>query len=313
MRVRLLPGLLKESAAEWMADNALRLSASLAYYALFSLAPLLLVIISIAGLVFGQDAARHQLAQAIQQLAGEQAGHAIEGMAHTGDHRGASLLATIFGLIVLLFGASGVFGELKNALNLILGVTLKPGRPLIRLFFDRLLSFGMVLGIGFLLLVSLVITAALAALSTYMRGVFAWPPALLHAADLLISLSVVTVLFAMIFKFLPDAKLRWRDVWIGAAGTAILFALGQYLIGLYLGKSSVASGYGAAGSVIIILLWIYYSGCILFFGAEFTKLYARQYGSGIVPGEDAMPLAPGEHSRETGDASKRRDFPEKEA
>ena len=291
MWIRSLPSLLKETAAEWMSDNALRLSASLAYYAIFSLAPLLLVVVSIAGLVFGQDAARHQLAQSIQQLAGEQAGHAIEGIAKNPEHKSASLFATIIGLIVLLFGASGVFGELKNALNNIWGVAIKPGRSLLQILSDRLLSFGMVLGVGFLLLISLVVTAALTALSTYMRGLLQWPPALLHSADFAISLAVVTVLFAMIFKILPNVKLRWHDVWIGAIGTALLFALGQFLIGLYLGKSTVASSYGAAGSVIIVLLWIYYSGCILFFGAEFTKVYARRYGCGIKPDEDAIPLA----------------------
>lgn len=291
MMIRSIPSLLKETASEWVSDNALRLSASLAYYALFSLAPLLLVVIAIAGLVFGQDAARHQLAQSIQQLAGEQAGHAIEGMAHNAGSRGGNIFATVFGLVVLLFGASGVFGELKSALNTIWGVTLKPGRSLIQLFFDRLLSFGMVLGIGFLLLISLVITALLAALSTYLRGLLPWPPALLHLMDFLVSLGVVTVMFAMLFRFLPNVKLRWHDVWIGAVGTAVLFALGQFLIGLYLGKSSVSSGYGAAGSVIIILLWIYYSGCILFFGAEFTKVYARRCGYGIEPSDDAMTLA----------------------
>jgi len=268
----------------------MRLSASLAYYSIFSLAPLLLVVIAIAGLVFGQDAARHQLAQSIQQLAGEQAGKAIEGMAASHGQRGTSLFATVFGLVVLLFGASGVFGELKNALNAVWGVAVKPGKSWMRLVRDRLLSFGMVLGIGFLLLISLVVTAALAALSTYMRGLLEWPPAVLHTADFLISLAVVAVLFAMIFKLLPNVKVRWHDVWIGAVGTALLFALGQFLIGLYLGKSSISSTYGAAGSVIIVLLWIYYSGCILFFGAEFTKIYARECGSGMNPSEDAIAI-----------------------
>ncbi|MCX6967199.1 MAG: YihY/virulence factor BrkB family protein [Verrucomicrobia bacterium] len=290
MFIRSLPGILKKTAQEWMSDNALRLSASLAYYALFSLAPLLLVVISIAGLVFGQDAARHQLAQTVQQLAGEQAGRAIEGMAQTGEHQGANLVATVFGLVVLLFGASGVFGELKSSLNTIWGVTEKPGQSILHLLKERLVSLGMVVGIGFLLLISLVLTALLTALSTYMRGLLPWPPGILHLLDFLISLCVVAVLFAMIFKVLPNVKLRWHDVWIGALGTAVLFVLGQSLIGLYLGKSSVSSSYGAAGSVIIILLWIYYSNCILFFGVEFTKIYALRCGFGIEPTEDAITL-----------------------
>lgn len=277
----------------------MRLSASLAYYAIFSLAPLLLVVISIAGLVFGKDVARHHLAQTLQQLAGEQAGRAIEGLAAMHGQKSTSIFATIIGLVVLLFGASGVFGELKNAIDKVWEVAVKPSRSIIRLFFDRLLSFGMVLGIGFLLLVSLVLSAALSALGTYMRGLFEWPPIVFHILNLGISLIVITVLFAMIFKVLPDAKVRWHDVWIGAIGTAILFTLGQFLIGLYLGKSSVASSYGAAGSVIIILLWVYYSGCILFFGAEFTKVYALECGGGIVPSEDAIPLEQAEKEKET--------------
>ena len=288
--IRSIPKLLKETGSEWVSDNAMRLSASLAYYAIFSLAPLLLVVISIAGLVFGEEAARHGLAQSIQQLAGEQAGKAIQGMAVSHGQKSTSLLATVFGIVVLLFGASGVFGELKNALNAVWGVTEKPGGSWMRIIRDRLLSFGMVLGIGFLLLISLVITAALSALSTYMRGVLEWPPAVLHTVDFLISLAVVAVLFAMIFKILPNTEVRWHDVWIGAVGTALLFALGQFLIGLYLGKSSISSSYGAAGSVIIVLLWIYYSGCILFFGAEFTKIYARECGGGIKPAPDAVPI-----------------------
>jgi membrane protein len=292
MSIGSFPHLLKESASGWSADQAMRLSAALAYYAIFSLAPLLLVVIGIAGLVFGEESARHQIGQSIQQLAGEQAGKAIEGLvSHESQHPGGNLLATIAGVIVLLVGASGVFGELKNALNQVWGVAVKPGKSVLRLVRERLLSFGMVLGIGFLLLVSLVLSAVLAALATYMRGVLHWPPGVLHAINLLVSLAVVAVLFAMIFKFLPNVKIRWHDVWIGALGTSILFALGQFLIGLYLGKSSVASAYGAAGSVIILLLWIYYSGCILLFGAEFTKFYARECGSGMVPSEDAEPIA----------------------
>lgn len=299
MWFRSLPTLFKEAASEWISDNALRLSASLAYYAIFSLAPLLLVVISIVGLVFGQDAAQHQLTQTIQQLAGEEAGRALQGMVQHTNQKSASLIATAFGIVVLLFGASGVFGELKNALNTIWGVTIKLGQPLIRLFFDRLLSFGMVVGIGFLLLVSLVVTAALAALSTYMRGLLEWPPGVLHALDFLVSLGVVTVLFAMIFKILPNVKLRWHDVWIGSLVTSLLFVFGQFLISLYLGKSSISSSYGAAGSVIIILVWIYYSSSILFFGAEFTKVYARKCRHGIEPTDDAI-LLPAPNKSEPG-------------
>ncbi|MEI6350021.1 MAG: YihY/virulence factor BrkB family protein [Verrucomicrobiota bacterium] len=290
MQVRALPGLLKEAASEWVGDNAPRLSAALAYYAIFSLAPLVIITISIAGLVFGEEAARGQISEQIKGLAGEQAGNAIQSVVKSTDHKGASIFAASAGLIVLLFGASGVFGELKNALNTIWGVVTKPGKPVMSLIRSRFLSFGMVLAIGFLLLISLAISAALSAIGTYMRNLLVLAPIVWQGVEFLISFAVVTVLFAMIFKFLPDVKIRWRDVWIGAIGTALLFAIGKTLIGLYLGASSVGSSYGAAGSAIIILLWIYYSSCILFYGAEFTKVYAKRLGCGITPTEDAMPL-----------------------
>lgn len=283
--------MLKEAASEWSGDNAMRLSASLAYYAIFSLAPLMIIIISIAGLVFGEEAARGQIAQQVRQLAGEQAGNAIQALIHGAGQKSASIFAAVSGLIVLLFGASGVFGELKNALNTIWGVALKPGRSMMALIRDRFLSFGMVLGIGFLLLTSLVLSAALAALSVYLRGVFPLPKGLWPVGDFLVSFGFISLLFAMMFKFLPNVRIRWRDVWVGALGTALLFSIGKTLIGLYLGASSVASSYGAAGSVVILLLWVYYSSCILFYGAEFTKVYARRTGAAIEPGPDAMLLS----------------------
>jgi membrane protein len=286
-----LPPLLKEAASEWTADNAPRLSAALAYYAIFALAPLILITIAIAGLVFGEAAARGQLAEQIKGLAGEQAGNAIQSIVKNSAHKGTSLFAATAGIVALLFGASGVFGELKSALNTIWGVVTKPGKGIMTLIRDRFLSFGMVLGIGFLLLVSLAISAAFSAVSTYIGNVFVLPPVFWHGIEFLISFAVVTALFAMIFKTLPDVRIRWRDVWTGAIGTALLFVTGKTLIGFYLGASSVASTYGAAGSAIIVLLWIYYSSCILFYGAEFTKVYARRFGGGIEPTEDAMPLS----------------------
>lgn len=282
--------MLKEAAHDWVGDNAMRLSASLAYYAIFSLAPLMVIILAIAGLVFGQDAAQGQLSSQIRQLAGDQAGNAVQTIIQGAGHKSAGVFATIFGLVVLLFGASGVFGELKNALNTIWGVAIKPGRPWYAVVRDRFLSFGMVLGIGFLLLISLTLSAVLSALGTYMRGLVPMPHVLWAITDFLISFVVVGLLFAMMFRFLPNVKIRWRDVWVGALGTSVLFSIGKTLIGLYLGTSTVASSYGAAGSVIILLLWIYYSACILFFGAEYTKVYARRTGAPIVPSEDAMLL-----------------------
>ena len=288
MKLRSMLDLIKETYAEWSDDNALRLSASLAYYALFSLAPLFIIILSIAGLVFGKDAARGDIATQIQELAGQQAAQAIQNVLQSTATKSTSLLATAIGLVVLLFGASGVFGELKDALNLIWGVSVKPGRPFSTLIRQRFLSFTMVLGIGFLLVVSLVISAVVAAVSKYMSDRILLPTGVWHVADLLTSFGIVTVLFAMIFKILPNVRIGWWDVAIGAVGTAFLFTVGKYLIGLYLGTSSTASYYGAAGSAIIILLWVYYSTCILLFGAEFTKVYARKFGSGIVPDSRAV-------------------------
>lgn len=290
MDIRSLPRLVKEAASEWVDDKVMRLSASLAFYAIFSLAPLIIITIYIAGVFFGEEAARGQIAQQIQQLAGEQTANAIQNVVKSTAHEGASFLAALVGLVVLLFGASGAFSELKDALNTIWGVTVKPGRPFLRLIQDRILSFTMVLGIGFLLLISLVLSAAFSAFGAFLRNVMGSPPAIWLGVDFIVSFAIITVLFAMIFKILPDVKIRWRDVWLGAAGASLLFSAGKYLLGLYLGMGSVASTYGAAASAIIILLWIYCSACVLFLGAEFTKVYAQKFGPGIVPSEDAMLL-----------------------
>jgi membrane protein len=198
------------------------------------------------------------------------------------------MLATVIGTAVLLFGASTVFAELKDSLNSVWGVVVKPGRPFTTLIHDRFLSFSIVLAIGFLLLVSLVISVLLGTLGLYMSGRFKMAPALWQVWDFVISFSVVSGLFAMIFKLLPNVRLRWRDVWLGAVATALLFTLGKVVIGYYLATSSVASSFGAAGSVVIVLAWIYYSACILFFGAEITKVYATRFGSGIVPNSRAV-------------------------
>jgi membrane protein len=198
------------------------------------------------------------------------------------------MVATVIGTALLLFGASTVFTELKDALNTIWGVVVRPGRPFLRLVHDRFFSFSIVLAIGFLLLVSLVISVLLAALGLYMSGRFQLPAAVWRTWDFVISFAVVSGLFAMIFKLLPNVQLRWRDVWLGAVATALLFTLGKILIGYYLATSSIASSFGAAGSVVIVLAWIYYSACILFFGAEITKGYARNFGSGIVPNSRAV-------------------------
>ncbi len=289
MHPRQLLPLLKNAATDWVDDGAMRLSSSLAYYAIFSLAPLLVIVIWMAGLVFGEEAARGQLSQEIAHLAGKGAGEAIQSAVQSSAAQKATgVLATVISTALLLFGASTVFAELKDALNTIWGVVVKPGRPFFTLVHDRFFSFSIVLAIGFLLLVSLIISVLLAALGLYMSGRFQLPPAVWQAWDFVISFAVVTGLFAMIFKLLPNVRLRWRDVWLGAVTTSLLFTLGKFVIGYYLATSSVASSFGAAGSVVIVLAWIYYSACILFFGAEITKGYARRFGSGIEPNNRAV-------------------------
>jgi membrane protein len=281
--------LLKEAANDWIDDNAMRLAAALAYYAIFSLAPLLVITVAVAGLVFGEEAAHGGISNQLQALAGRQAADALQTLlARTAEQKTTGIVAGAVSLVVLLFGASGVFGELKDALNTIWGVVVKPGRTWLRLIRDRFLSFSIVLAIGFLLLTSLVLSAALAALSKYMSGLLPLSPVIWRGADFLLSFTVISALFATIFKVLPNVRIGWHDVRIGAIGTAFLFTGGKFLIGWYLGTSSVASSFGAAGSVVIILIWVYYSSCILFFGAEFTKVYARRFGSGIVPNSRAM-------------------------
>ncbi len=289
MHPRHLIPLLKDAASDWVDDGAMRLSSSLAYYAIFSLAPLLVIVISMAGLVFGEDAARGQLSQQIATLAGTGAGEAIQSAVQSSAAQKATgVLATVLSTALLLFGASTVFAELKDALNTIWGVVVKPGRPFSTLVHDRFFSFSIVLAMGFLLLVSLIISVLLAALGLYMSGRFQLPRAVWQTWDFVISFAVVSALFAMIFKLLPNVRLRWRDVWLGAVATSLLFTLGKFVIGYYLATSSVASSFGAAGSVVIVLAWIYYSACILFFGAEITKGYARKFGSGIVPNSRAV-------------------------
>ncbi len=281
--------LVKEAAYDWVDDGAMRLSSSLAYYAIFSLAPLIVIVVSIAGFVFGEEAARGELSQQIATLGGKAAGEAIQtAVQSSGAHQASGMLATVVGTLVLLFGASTVFAELKDALNIVWGVIVKPGRPFFTLVRDRFFSFSIVLAVGFLLLISLVISILLGALGIYMSGRIQLPPVVWQAWDFVLSFVVVSGLFATIFKLLPNVRLRWRDVWLGSVATAFLFTLGKFLIGYYLATSSVASTFGAAGSVVVVLVWIYYSSCILFFGAELTKGYARKFGSGIVPNSHAV-------------------------
>ena len=289
MRARDFASVLMESAGAWMEDNALRLSASLAFYSVFSLAPLLIIAVSLSALIFSEQTVRDQVAAQLEALAGPRAADALEALlVTTAAQKRTGTFAVIAGVAAMVFGASAVFGELKDALNTIWGVVVKPGRTLLRLVHDRFLSFSMVLSVGFLLLVSLLLSAVLTALAKYMNWLLPLPGLVWQSLDFLGSLGVITLLFAMIFKILPNVRIGWNDVWIGAAVTSLLFVLGKFLIGFYLGASSITSAYGAAASVVIVLLWVYYSACILFFGAEFTKIYACKFGSGIIPNRRAM-------------------------
>ncbi len=276
--------IVKETFNQWWTDNVPRLSAALAYYTVFSMAPLLVITIAVAGLVFGREAASGELFNQIGALMGQEGAKAIQSILQSANKPATGTLALIAGVATLVFGASGAFVALQDSLNTIWGV--KPGSEqsgIFALLKSRLLSFAMVLGIGFLLLVSLVISAALAAAGKYMGGVLPIPAFVFEALNFVVSLGIVTFLFALIYKVLPDADYPWRYVWLGAAMSAALFTLGKFLIGLYLGKSSVASAFGAAGSLIIVLVWVYYSSQLVLFGAEFTQVYVNRFGPGSRP------------------------------
>ncbi len=290
-RLKALLSLLKETFQEWNEDKAPRLAAALAYYTAFSLAPLLIVVISIAGLIFGQDAVRGQLQYEIQGVVGMQAASAIQEMLANFSHPSSGIIATIVGLITLLLGAAGVFGQLQDALDTVWEVAPKPGQGIMAIIRQRFISFTMVLGIGFLLLVSLVISTGVTAVGSLISVSIPQSEFVLQLVNFVISFAVITLLFALIYKVLPDVAIGWRDVWMGAAVTALLFAVGKLLIGLYLGSSSIGTAYGAAGSFVILLIWIYYSAQILLFGAEFTQVYARTYGSRILPSNNAVKLS----------------------
>jgi membrane protein len=278
-RPKVIYELLKKTYTDWSRDKAPRMGAALAYYTIFSLAPLLVIAIAIAGFVFGREAVEGRITYQIQGLVGSESARAVQTMIQSAHKPAHGVIATIFGVVILLVGASGVFTEMQDALNSIWKVDTTSKTGLWNMLKYRFLSFGMVLGIGFLLLVSLLLSAALAAVTTYASEILPIPPAALHAVDFLFSVLFIAALLALIFKFLPDAKIAWGDVWVGAALTSLLFTAGKFLIGFYIGKSVTMSAYGAAGSVVIMLTWIYYSAQLLYFGAEFTHVYSNEYGS----------------------------------
>lgn len=271
--------LFKNTWTEFTEDKAQRLAASLAYYTIFSITPLLLIAIAIAGLAFGKSQAQAQIVEQLRNLIGGAGAHAIEEMLTNAAKPKQGTVAIIVGFATLLFGAAGVFGQLKDALNTIWNLEPKKEGGIMAMIKARFLSFAMVLGVGFLLLVSLVIDTAVSAMGRFAADHLPGGQALWQVLQLAISFVVITFLFAMIFRFLPDIRIEWRDVWFGAGFTALLFVIGKFGLGLWLGKKSVGSAYGAAGSLVVLLLWIYWSTSILFFGAEFTQVYARTHGS----------------------------------
>jgi membrane protein len=270
---------LKQALAGWWNDNVPRMGAALAYYTLFSLAPILIVAIAIAGVAFGPEAVRGEIVGQVEGLVGREGAEAVQAMLEGAAKPSSSVPATIIGIVTFFLGATGAFLELQNDLDAIWRVKPKSRGSFLRdLVMQRLISFGLVLGLGFLLLTSLIVSAALAALHTYMGNAFPGVAILWEALNVVVSLAVITLLFAMIYKVLPDVKLAWSDVWVGGLVTAGLFTTGKFLIGLYLGTSAFASAYGAAGSVVVILLWVYYSAQIILLGAEFTRAFVDQYG-----------------------------------
>ncbi len=290
--------LLRDTVEAWIEDNALQLSAAVAYYSVFSTAPLLILSISFAGALLGEDAVRGHLEEQLVLYIGGPAAQAVQSMVKSAAKADQGFLATILGFVTLFIGATGVFGQLKEALNTIWGVRIKPGKAWLTWLRERLVSFGMVLVIGFLLLTSLLLTTLVAALNLYLETIFHLPGFLWTTISSLISFGLVTGLFAFIFKVLPDAVIEWRNVWTGAVVTAALFEVGKLALGFYLGRESTASSYGAAGAIVLLLLWVYYNACILFLGAEFTQVYARHTGRLIRPSNGAESIVRYEHTQD---------------
>jgi membrane protein len=289
--------LLKETVAEWSRDNASQLGAALAYYTALSLAPLLVLVVVTLSLVFGDTSVQGEIVDGTRKFIGQDVATVVGSILRNAGTSGSGILATVISVGMLMFGASGVFGQLKHALNTVWELKQKPGRGVTGMIKERLISFAMMLGAGSLLIVSLMFDTLVSVLG---GAIGTWLPAApdltqlfaflqtLQVAKFLFSLLIFTLLFAFVYKTVPDAEIAWSDVWIGGVATSFLFTLGNLLIGLYLGRSSVGSAYGAAGSLVAFLVWVYYSAQVFFFGAEFTQVYANMYGSRILPDDDAV-------------------------
>lgn len=288
-KIKDIPSLIVQAYYELLDDKGFKMAAALSYYSAFSLGPLLIIVIAIAGFFFGEDAARGQIFHELKNLVGPDGAIMIETILKGAANKSAGFFAALVSIVLLVLGSIGVFLELQESLNIIWGVELRPGRGLWLFIRNRLISFSMVVATGFLLMVSLIISSAISLVNTYMGEQF---PSLIPMAFIfnnLSSLIVLTVMFAMVYKVLPDVIISWKYVWFGAILTSVLFTLGKYLIGLYLGSSSFSSTYGAAASLVIIFVWIYYSGLILYFGAELTQVVRKRYSSNkLLPNKDSM-------------------------
>jgi membrane protein len=268
---------------EWWRDNAMTLGAALAFYTAFSMAPLLIIVIAIFGFILGEHTVQAEIIKRVQEMIGPQGANAVKTMVQAAYRPGSGLWATIIGIAVILFGSTSALVMLKQALNIVWEAKPNPDAPLWNMVKERLLSFIMILLIGFLLVLSLLLSVALSFVTGFFHQVLPIPPVVMQVADLVISVLLITLLFALIYKVLPDVEIAWTDVWIGSAITAVLFTLGKFLFSLYLGRSSISSAYGAASSLAIILMWVYYSAQIFFIGAEITQVYANRYGSHVRP------------------------------
>lgn len=283
--------LLKTTFNEFIDDNAIKLSASLSYYTIFALPPLMIIIITLCGFFFGKDAVTGQLYGQINGLVGSDAAVQIQNAIKNVELSESNVFATVFGGIMLLIGASGVFAEIQSSINFIWGLRAKPDKGIKKFIQNRLMSFSMIASVGFLLIVSLLVNSVMDLLSDRLKLYFPESTVyLFYVLNILIVFFIITLLFAIIFRTLPDGNIKWKDAFVGASSTAILFMIGKFAIGFYLGSSTVATVYGAAGSIIIILLWVYYSAIILYFGAEYTKVYAKAFGGSISPNEYSVEI-----------------------
>ena len=290
-KMKHIPRLLKETYKEWNADDPWRLSAIVAYYAVLSLPGLLVVVINTVGAIWGTEIVQGKLTDEITQALGASAADSIKEIIESTRGGNKSVISTIIGVATIIFGATGVFYHLQLSLNNVWGIKQEAGAGIKKLLVDRLLGLGFVMVVGFLLLISFILSTGISLLNNYLQNFL--PKFSIYTGIVfseLLALGVITVLFALLFKYLPDAKIKWKSIWVGAILTAVLFTLGKFLLGLYFGKADPSSTYGAAGSIVLILLWVSYSCLILFFGAEFTWVFAKNYGISIVPTKHAVLL-----------------------